>query len=83
MIVETLIIFFKIGYNKFCIYNYFKEFQIMQKKTTLQLISNITLYRAYKDAIKLKASDEFIHLLLNEIESRPMPLPISTKDNPY
>ncbi|UHA59724.1 sporulation histidine kinase inhibitor Sda [Metabacillus litoralis] len=56
-----------------------RSFKSCKKKTTLQLISNITLYRAYKDAIKLKASDEFIHLLLNEIESRPMPLPISTK----
>lgn len=52
----------------------------MQKTTTLKLISNLTLYKAYKDALKLDASEEFILLLLEEIKSRPMPLPITLQN---
>jgi|GEM_PF-7128057 len=52
----------------------------MQNRTTLKLISNTSLYKAYMDALKLNVSEDFIKILLEEMKSRTMPLPITLQD---
>ena len=51
--------------------------RIMPYQTTLKLISNLTLYKAYIDALKLNVSEDFMQILLEEMKSRSMPLPIT------
>ncbi len=52
----------------------------MPYQTTLNLISNLTLYKAYIDALKLNVSEDFMQILLEEMKSRSMPLPITLQD---
>ena len=52
----------------------------MRKSTTLKLISNLTLYKAYIDALKLNVSEDFMQILLEEMKSRSMPLPVMLHD---
>ncbi|MBU7591688.1 sporulation histidine kinase inhibitor Sda [Metabacillus halosaccharovorans] len=52
----------------------------MPYQTTLKLISNLTLYKAYIDALKLNVSEDFMQILLEEMKSRSMPLPITLQD---
>ncbi len=52
----------------------------MTKPTTLKIISNLTLYKAYLDARKLNVSEDFIRILLEEMKSRSMPLPVTLKE---
>lgn len=52
----------------------------MPRPTTLKLISNLTLYKAYIDALKLNVSEDFMKILLDEMNSRSMPLPVTLQD---
>ncbi len=40
-------------------------------------LSNIDLYKAYSGALKNKLDHDFLDLLLSEIKTRKMPLPLS------
>ncbi|MCV9886365.1 sporulation histidine kinase inhibitor Sda [Metabacillus halosaccharovorans] len=55
----------------------------MPYQTTLKLISNLTLYKAYIDALKLNVSEDFMQILLEEMKSRSMPLPITLQDKSF
>lgn len=52
----------------------------MHNPTALKLISNTSLYKAYIDALKLNVTEEFVKILLEEMKSRTMPLPITLQD---
>ncbi len=53
----------------------------MPKSTTLKLISNLSLYKAYIDARKLNVSQDFMQILLDEMKSRSMPLPVTLQES--